>query len=225
MTACTVDARPGIRFCDEVRDSDWRPGGEDIFWREQSEQSVEYWTTHQDEPETEAQFQAIMKELVSVQRALRKLAYTAPDWAELRRSKTPTVHVLQVDRDPANLAELEAGLTARHTMDGWQMPKGAKPGDVAVWYATLPTGAYVAWGWVEEAPQKVDDGHSPYRGPVKAMRSLLPPVSRVDVFQRCGVDGGIQSYQTLKGNAPGFLEAVGLGLISEAVSEVVSALG
>jgi hypothetical protein len=45
------------------------------------------------------------------------------------------VHVLQVDRNPANIAELEDGIAAGRTVDDWQMPKGAKPGDLVIWYA------------------------------------------------------------------------------------------
>lgn len=37
------------------------------------------------------------------------------------------VHVLQVDRNPENIAELEDGIAAGRTVDDWQMPKDAKP--------------------------------------------------------------------------------------------------
>lgn len=133
--------------------------------------------------------------------------------------------MLQVNSDPANLDELEQGLKRRHTVDDWQMPEKAKPGELAVWYATLPTSAYVAWGWVEDTPHRVHDWPGPFRGPVKGMRRLRPTVSRADVLRACAIDGGIQTYQTVKDRAPDFLEAIGLGLIAEVQSEVVSALG
>jgi hypothetical protein len=45
------------------------------------------------------------------------------------------VHVLQVDQDPENLSELEAGINAGRTVTDWQMPKGSRPGDLVIWYA------------------------------------------------------------------------------------------
>jgi hypothetical protein len=33
------------------------------------------------------------------------------------------VHVLQVDRKPENITELEDGIAAGRTVDDWQMPK------------------------------------------------------------------------------------------------------
>ena len=45
------------------------------------------------------------------------------------------VRVLQVDQDPKNVAELEAGITAGRTVERWQMPMGAGPGDIVIWYA------------------------------------------------------------------------------------------
>lgn len=202
-------------------------GGESQFARDQVAASIDYWTTHDEDPQTDAQFELILGKLSSIERMVRTQVYSELDRPVPARkaAELPTVHLLQVDSDPVNLEELEECLKHRHTVDGWQMPKGAKPGDVAVWYATLPVGAYVAWGWVEEAPHKVDEGHGPYRGPVKGMRSLQPPVSRADVIRACGIDGGVQSYQTVKDRAPAFLEAIGLGLIAEVHSEVVSALG
>jgi hypothetical protein len=113
--------------------------------------SIAYWTTHDEDPQTDAQLALILGRLSSIERMVRTQVYSEPDWpvlarkaAEYEASKTPIVHVLQVDSDPANLDELEDGLKKRHTVDDWQMPQAAKPGDIAVWYATLPTGAYVA---------------------------------------------------------------------------------
>jgi hypothetical protein len=207
-------------------------GGESQFASDQVDASIAYWTTHDEDPQTDAQLALILGKLSSIERMVRTQVYSEPDrprlarkTAEYEASKKPTVHVLQVDSDPANLDELGDGLKKNHTVDDWQMPKTAKPGDVAVWYATIPTGAYVAWGWIEDVPHKVDEGHGPFRGPVKGMRSLQPPVSRDDVIRACDIDGGVQSYQTVKDRAPAFLEAIGLGLIAEVHSEVVTALG
>ena len=74
------------------------------------------------------------------------------------------VHVLQVNMDSENTDELAASVTAGHTMQGgWQMPKGSKPGDLAVWYASGRQ-QFVARGWVEATPWKVEQGFGPYRG-------------------------------------------------------------
>jgi hypothetical protein len=63
---------------------------------------------------------------------LRLLAHSEP--AVPRRALT--VHVLQVNTERENLDELSDAITAGCT-DSWQMPKGAKTGDVvAVWYAS-----------------------------------------------------------------------------------------
>jgi hypothetical protein len=45
------------------------------------------------------------------------------------------VHVLQVDKNPVNIAELRDGVDAGRTVDDWQMPKGSKPGDLVIWHA------------------------------------------------------------------------------------------
>lgn len=65
---------------------------------------------------------------------------------------TVKIHVLKV-RHQENLDEMEAGISAGHTVDGWQMPKGAGPGDLAVWYAASPDQEYRAWGWVARTPE------------------------------------------------------------------------
>jgi hypothetical protein len=54
----------------------------------------------------------------------------------------------------------------------------------------------------------------------EAIRLLreLTGVTRQDVLDYCGVNGGVQSYQTLTGErALDFLEAVDLGLVAETV--------
>lgn len=129
-----------------------------------------------------------------------------------------TVHILQVNDQAENLDELDRSVRAGHTVEDWQMPKSARPGDLAVWYASGPrAGVYVAWGWVDGVPHPVEDGPGPYRGTVGSMRELNRP-TRQDVIDHCGVNGGVQSYQTLTGDrALDFLEAVGLGLVAETV--------
>ena len=47
------------------------------------------------------------------------------------------VQVLKV-RGKDNLTEMEQGIAAAHTVDGWLMPKTALPGDLAIWYAASP---------------------------------------------------------------------------------------
>jgi hypothetical protein len=129
-----------------------------------------------------------------------------------------TVHILQVNDAAENLDELDRSVRAGHTVEDWQMPKAARPGDLAVWYASgRHAGVYVAWGWVDAVPQRVEDGPGPYRGTVGLMREL-DRVGRQEVIDYCGVNGGVQSYQTLTGDrALDFLEAVGLGLVAETV--------
>jgi hypothetical protein len=128
------------------------------------------------------------------------------------------VHILQVNDEAENIDELDRSVRAGHTVEDWQMPKGARPGDLAVWYASGPdAGVYVAWGWVDGLPRRVTDGPGPYRGTVGRMRKL-DRVTRQDVIDYCGVNGGVQSYQTLTSDrALDFLEAVGLGLVAETV--------
>jgi hypothetical protein len=67
------------------------------------------------------------------------------------KATTMKVHVLKV-RGPDNLYEMEQGIAAGHTVGGWQMPKTAVPGDLAVWYAGSPDQDYRAWGWVVGFP-------------------------------------------------------------------------
>jgi len=76
--------------------------------------------------------------------------------------------VLQVDQNPANLDELAAGVDAGHTVEGWQMPKDSMPGDLVIWYASGRQ-QYIARGWVEAKPAKVEEPPGPYRGPVGGM--------------------------------------------------------
>ena len=45
------------------------------------------------------------------------------------------VHVLKVDQNPENIAEMAAGVATGRTVDDWQMPKGSQSGDLVIWYA------------------------------------------------------------------------------------------
>lgn len=120
------------------------------------------------------------------------------------------VHVLQVNMTPANVEDLTSAVGAGHTDDdGWQMPKGSRTGDLAVWYMAGRQ-EYVARGWVEASPWKVESGPGPYRGLVGGMQ-WIDPVDRREVTDRCGFDGGRQSYQTVSDEiAVSFLRSLGL---------------
>jgi len=63
------------------------------------------------------------------------------------------VHVLQVDRNGDNVDELNDGIAAGRTVSDWQMPKGAKPGDLVIWYAAGEQ-KYMARGRVDASPRK-----------------------------------------------------------------------
>jgi hypothetical protein len=119
------------------------------------------------------------------------------------------VHVLQVNQNSENIDELTAGVEAGRTVTDWQMPKGSAPGDLVIWYAAGRQ-QYVARGWVEEIPVKVEDGPGPFRGPVAGMQ-WINPVDRRTVIGDCGFNGGLQSYQTVKDQiAADFLRSLGL---------------
>ncbi len=117
--------------------------------------------------------------------------------------------MLQVDQKPENVAELAAGVAAGRTVDDWQMPKDSKPGDFVVWYAAGRQ-QYVALGRVDAIPIEVKEGPGPYRGPVAAME-WIEPVDRRSVIEGCGIDGGVESYQTVEDMlVVKFLETLGL---------------
>jgi hypothetical protein len=123
------------------------------------------------------------------------------------------VHVLQVDRNPENIAELEAGIAAGRTVERWQMPKGSRPDDLVIWYAAGRQ-QYIALGRVDAIPTAVREGPGPYRGPVVDM-DRIEPVDREEVLRESGVDGGVESYQTVDDAiVVDFLQSLGLsGLI------------
>src|SRR5260370_12145430 len=98
------------------------------------------------------------------------------------------VRVLRVDQDPENTDEVAAGDAAGDTVkDSWQMPMDSAPGDLVVWYAAGRQ-RFVARGWVEARPRKVEkgqgQGHGPYRGPVAGMR-WIEEVDRKKVIKDC----------------------------------------
>lgn len=119
------------------------------------------------------------------------------------------VHVLQVDQKSENIAELTAGIDAGRTVERWQMPKGAGPGDFVIWYAAGRQ-QYIALGRVDAIPTGVTEGHGPYRGPVAGME-WIEPVDRRKVIRDSRVDGGVESCQTVDdGLVVDFLESLGL---------------
>jgi len=120
------------------------------------------------------------------------------------------IHILQVDRNRANIAELEDGIAAGRTVDDWQMPKAAQPGDLVIWYAAGKQ-KYIALGWVDTLPTEVREGPGPYRGQVAGMEWIEPWVDRKKVITDCGIDGGVESYQTVEEqSAAGFLKSLNL---------------
>lgn len=117
--------------------------------------------------------------------------------------------MLQVNRKTENIAELAAGVAAGRTVDDWQMPKGCRPGDLVIWYAAGGQ-EYIALGGVDEIPVMVKEDPGPYRGKVGRMEPIKP-VDRRKVVRDCGVDGGVESYQTVDdGLAADFLGSLGL---------------
>jgi len=138
---------------------------------------------------------------------------------------TVKIHVLKV-RHQENLDEMEAGISAGHTVDGWQMPKRAEPGDLAVWYAAWPDQEYCAWGWIAGIPEAGFRG-SPrmYKGPVTGIRAIKP-VPRSRVADACGFnrDAVNPLAQTVPGDiADDFLRALGFGARFVAARELISA--
>jgi hypothetical protein len=194
--------------CLVVRASDRKPG-EGFYTLAQ-----QLGLLNSDHPEDEEQFgEDQVAQTIEYARNL-------PDAPILADEPSITVHILQVNDQKENTDELARCLSLGRTETDWQMPKGARPGDLAVWYASgRKAGNYMAWGWVDGVPYAVEDSPGPYRGTVDRMRKLENEVTRQEVIDYCGVNGGVQSYQTLTGaRALDFLEAVGLGLIAETVT-------
>ncbi len=91
------------------------------------------------------------------------------------------VIVLKV-RHGENLAELAEvigqGRTRSGDDGGWQMPKHAQPGDLAIWYAGSPHQEYRAYGWVAGSLVKPEGELVKYCGPVAGVRRFPAPVPR-----------------------------------------------
>ena len=62
--------------------------------------------------------------------------------------------MLQVDQNPENIAELEAGVIAGRTVERWQMPMGARSSDLVIWYAAGRQ-QYIALGRVDASQRRL----------------------------------------------------------------------
>ncbi len=135
------------------------------------------------------------------------------------------VRVLKVDRMSADIDELAEGIAVGRTIGGWEMPSHARPGDVAVWYATGPDQCYVAWGWVCGRPEPGFRGSTRrYVGPVAALRPI-EPVLRTEAGRTSGFNKDPESViaqpQTVPDHmAAAFLRALGL---DHQLLEIISA--
>ena len=79
-----------------------------------------------------------------------------------------------------------------------------------IWYAAGQY-KYIARGWVDAIPAEVRESHGPYRGPVAGIERIEPRVDRKKVITECGIDGGVESYQTVDDEfAEGFLRSLNL---------------
>lgn len=113
------------------------------------------------------------------------------------------------------LDELGRGLQDGQTIDGWQMPKHSRAGDIAVWCAAAPRQEYVAWGWVADAPKPGFRGNDNlYVGPVAGMRPMQP-VPRLKAAEPSGFNRDpnsvIPQAQTISDEmTDDFLSALGL---------------
>src|ERR1039457_952438 len=137
------------------------------------------------------------------------------------------VIVLKV-KGKENLEEVDDGVEAGHTFNrglgGWQMPKDARPGDLAIWYAASPDQDYRAYGWVSGVPCKPEGQAVKYYGTVAGVRSLIP-VSRTKVAAASGFNetGVGQLAETVRDRVDDFLLAVGFPRRFVAAREVISA--
>jgi hypothetical protein len=71
-------------------------GGESQFARDQVDASVAYWTTHGEDPQTDAQLALILGKLSSIERMVRTQVYSEPDrpcWPERPPSTKPARHL------------------------------------------------------------------------------------------------------------------------------------
>jgi hypothetical protein len=137
------------------------------------------------------------------------------------------VIVLKV-RHKENLDELEEvirrGRTLEGDLGGWQMPKDAQPGDLAIWYAASPDQEYRAYGWVSGIPSKPESERVKYYGPVAGVRSLPAAVPRQKVAAASGFNekGVGQLAETVHRRTDDFLLAVGFDSRFVAARELIS---
>jgi|SRR5712692_8819442 len=142
------------------------------------------------------------------------------------------VIVLKVRRQ-VNLQELEEVIQRGHTYEdgererlggagGWQMPKDAQPGDLAIWYAGVPDQEYCAYGWVVGPPRRWEVRK--YYGPVAGVQ-WLAPVRRQYVAEKSGFNEKTvnQFAETVYTRVDDFLKAVGFSRRFVAARELISA--
>ena len=137
------------------------------------------------------------------------------------------VIVLKV-RQKENLEELAEVIRRGRTLDGddggWQMPKYAQVGDLAIWYAASPDQEYRAYGWVAGTPAKPGGELVKYYGPVAGVRSLRAPVPRHVVAAASGFNekGVGQLAEMVHHRVDDFLLALGFGKPFIAARELIS---
>ena len=100
------------------------------------------------------------------------------------------VVIVQVSpKKPGQMELLSDGVTARYT-PLWRTLKGAKPGDIAVWYEAGGRAVFTAWGWVAGPSEYVSDGDFPgWQGPVVGIQWLPAEVDAHMVYEEIGVRG------------------------------------
>ena len=136
--------------------------------------------------------------------------------------------VLKV-RHRENLEELAEVIRRGRTLDGvdggWQMPKYAELGDLAIWYAASPDQEYRAYGWVAGTPAKPAGELVKYYGPVAGVRLLPKPVGRHVVAAASGFNekGVGQLAEMVHDREEDFLLAVGFDQRFVAGRELISA--
>jgi hypothetical protein len=137
------------------------------------------------------------------------------------------VIVLKV-RHRENLEELAEVIRRGRTLDGgdggWQMPKSAVAGDLAIWYAASPDQEYRAYGWVAGTPVKPKGELVKHYGPVVGVRLLRVPVGRGVVAAASGFNekGVGQLAETVHDRVDEFLLAVGFDKRFVVVREQIS---
>jgi hypothetical protein len=146
----------------------------------------------------------------------------------LRGPMAVDVIVLKV-RHKENLDELAEVIRRGRTLEGgqggWQMPKHAQLGDLAIWYAASPDQVYRAYGWVVSGPPAKPAGELvKYYGPVAGVRPLPAPVPRQVVAAASGFNekGVGQLAEVVRHRVDDFLLAVGFGERFVTARELIS---